>query len=243
MNMLRLACVLLMLLTAAGCATMQPLRYTVNVDSISDPTALARTKYILLPGNKDTSANDLQFKEYAAYINRALISRGLTPVETVENADLAVFVIYGIGNPQEYQYSYSLPVWGQTGVSSSNTYGTLSTYGNSGTYSGTTTYNPTYGIKGYTSHVGSYTEYFRFLVLDALDLAEYKQTKKEVQLWKTTITSTGSSGDLRRVFPYLVSASKPNIAANTGQQIEVILEENDPSVMEIKGQAPADQKK
>ncbi|MBI3811240.1 MAG: hypothetical protein HY283_03410 [Nitrospirae bacterium] len=185
----------------------------------------------------------MQFKEYAAYINRALISRGLTPVETAEKADLAVFVIYGIGNPQEHQYSYSLPVWGQTGVSSSNTYGTLSMYGNYGTYSGTTTYNPTYGIKGYTSHVGNYATYFRFLVLDALDLAEYKQTKKEVQLWKTIITSTGSSGDLRRVFPYLVSASKPHIAANTGQQIKVILEENDPSVMEIKGQAPADQKK
>jgi hypothetical protein len=30
---------------------------------------------------------------------------------------------------------------------------------------------------------------------------------------------------------------------NTRQQIKVILEENDPSVMEIKGQAPADQRK
>lgn len=242
MNMQRLVSVLLVLLTAVGCVTMQPLRYHVNVDSINDPTAPARTKYILLPGNKDTSTNDLQFKEYAAYINRALISHGLTPVETSEKADLAVFVIYGIGNPQEHQYSYSLPVWGETGVSSSNTYGTLSMYGNYGTYSGTTTYNPTYGIKGYTSHIGSYTTYFRFLVLDALDLAEYKQTKKEIQLWKTTITSTGSSGDLRRVFPFMVTASMPHIGTNTGQQIEVILEENDPAVLNVKGQAPTNPK-
>jgi hypothetical protein len=202
----------------------------------------ARKHFVLLPGNKDTSVTDLQFREYAAYIDRALVSRGYVPAESIDKADLAVFVIYGIGNPQEHQYSYSIPTFGQTGVSSSSTYGTLNTYGSFGTYSGTTTYTPTYGITGSTSHIRTYTTYFRFLVLDALNLSEYKQTKKEVQLWKTTITSTGSSGDLRRVFPYMVTASMPHIGTNTGQQIKVILEENDPAVLNVKGQAATNPK-
>src|SRR5271169_4579522 len=67
-KMLKIASVLLGLLTLAGCA-----RFEVNIDSIS-ANASPRTKYILLPGNKDASPSDVQFKEYAAYINRALES-------------------------------------------------------------------------------------------------------------------------------------------------------------------------
>lgn len=242
MNRLGLAFVLALVVLAAGCARVQPVKYLVNVDSLRASDSTAKRNYILLPANKDTSINDLQFKEYAAYLNRALVSLGFVPVESVEVADLAIFVIYGIGSPQEHQYSYSLPVWGQTGVSSSTTYGTLNTYGNTGTYIGTTRYNPTYGIQGSTSHVGTYTTYSRFLVLDALDLSEYKQTKKEIQLWKTTITSTDSSGDLRRVFPYMVTASMQHIGTNTGQLIKVILGENDPAVLSVKGQSTTNPK-
>lgn len=238
MNMLRFISFILVLLVMAGCATVQPTQYHIYVDSINDPTATAKTKYILLPGNKDTSENDLQFKEYASYLNQVLISRGFVPADNFETADLAIIVVYGIGNPQEHQYSYSLPVYGQTGVSSTSTYGTLNTYGNYGTYSETTNYNPTYGIKGYTSQIGTYTTYFRFVVLDAIDLVEYKQKNKEVQVWKTTVTSTGSSGDLRRVFPFMLSASKPYIGTNTGQQIKVILNENDRVVQEMRNPHP-----
>jgi hypothetical protein len=71
--------------------------------------------------------------------------------------------------------------------------------------------------------------------MDAVDLDEYRQTEIEVQLWKTTVTSTGSSGDLRRVFPILVAASQQYIGKNTGQKVEVDLYESDESVIEIKG--------
>jgi hypothetical protein len=238
MKKLCLASILALLLLMAGCASVT--KYFVNVDSLQAPGTDDKKNFILLPGNKDTSVSDLQFREYAAYINRALISRGFVPAESIETANLAIFVVYGIGDPQQHQYSYSVPVWGQTGVSSSTTQGTLSTYGN---YSGTTTYNPTYGIKGYSSHVGTYTTYFRFLVLNAIDLSEYRKSKKEVQLWKTTVTSAGRSGDLRRVFPVMVTASKPHIATNSGQQIKIEIYENDPNILEIKSQVPVIPKK
>ena len=236
-----LASILVLILLMAGCASVP--KYVVNVDSLQAPSTDDKKNFILLPGNKDTSVSDLQFREYAAYINRALISRGFVPAESIETANLAIFVVYGIGDPQQHQFSYSVPVWGQTGASSSTTQGTLSTYGNYGTYSGTTTYNPTYGITGYSSHVGTYTTYFRFLVLDAIDLSEYRKSKKEVQLWKTTVTSAGRSGDLRRVFPVMVTASKPHIATNSGQQIKIKIYENDPNILEIKSQVPVSPKK
>jgi hypothetical protein len=208
--------------------------FQVSVDSISGERP-DKNSYILLPGNKDTKAEDLQFKEYAAYVNRALIRQGFEPADSFEKANVAIFLVYGIGDPQEHQYSYSIPTWGQTGVSSSSTTGTVRSYGGYGSYSGTTTYTPTYGVTGSTTHTDSYTTYFRFMVLDAVDLDEYKKSKKEVQLWKTTVTSSGSSGDLRRIFPILVAASQQYVGKNTGQKVEVNLHEEDQRVIDIKG--------
>lgn len=217
----------------SGCATTRP-AFSVQVDAISSEH-VNKTTYILLPGNKETKIDDLQFKEYATYVNRALIKQGFIAADSIENANIAIFLIYGIGQPQEHEYSYSTPTFGQTGVSSSTTTGTLSSYGRYGSYSGTTTYTPKYGVTGSSTHIGTYTTYTRFMVLDAIDLVEYKETKKELQLWRTTVTSVGSSGDLRIVFPILVAASNQYIAKNTGQIIEVNLDEEDGRVIEIKG--------
>ncbi len=154
---------------------------------------------------------------------RVLSMKGFVSARNAEEADVAILLFYGIGEPQTTQYSYSLPVWGQTGVSSSHTYGTATAFGNTASYSGTTTYTPSYGITGYTSHVGTKTTYFRYALISGYDFEAYKETKKEIQLWKTTATSTGPTGDLRQVFPLLVSASAPYIANNTGKKVPVQL--------------------
>jgi hypothetical protein len=55
-----------------GCA-LGPM-YRVKIDSISDPSAVTKKTYILFPGLKDVEPNDLQFKEYSSYVERALSS-------------------------------------------------------------------------------------------------------------------------------------------------------------------------
>lgn len=210
-------------------------RFRMTVDSISAPEAISKTNFILFPGLENIDTNSLQYREYAAYIERALTLRGFTKAKDFGEANIAIFLGYGIGDPQKEQYSYSLPTWGKTGVSSSYTYGKVTTKGNSSTYSGTTTYTPSYGVTGSKTYSGTRTNYFRYVWLYAFDLDEYKKTEKKVQLWKTTVTSTGSSGDLRQVFPILVAASSPYIGENTEKQVKVILSENDKQVIEIKG--------
>ena len=233
-NICRFFLVILALVVASGCATTP--RFRVGVDSISSDAAPRKKTYVLLPSNNDTSAEDLQFKEFAAYVHRALGSQGFTVAPSIEQADITIFLAYGIGDPQRHQYTYAVPLWGQTGVSSSTTYGTLSTYRGFGTYSGTTTYTPTYAITGYSMGAGEYTTYFRFLLLDAYDLETFKKENKLVQVWKTVVTSTGSSGDLRRVVPALVAASSQYLGKNTGHKMEVVIEEGSPAVAEIKGE-------
>jgi hypothetical protein len=66
-------------------------------------------------------------------------------------------------------------------------------------------------------------------------LKRYRETNKLNEVWKTDIVSTGSSGDLRRVFPVLIAGAAKYIGENTGQQVNVELYEDSKEVLEIKG--------
>lgn len=200
-----------------------------------------------MPGLKDVSAEDLQFREYATYVERALTSKGYTVVDQIENANIVVFLVYGIGDPQEHTFTYSVPIWGQAGVSSKTTSGTANTFGSayswgnaaslSGTtrHSSTTTYTPAYGVIGATPLQGSFVTYTRYIFLDAYDFNFYMTSNKEKRLWKTEIISAGSSDDLRLVFPVLIAASAPYLSENTGHKVEVQLYEDSKEVLNIRG--------
>lgn len=222
----------------SGCASLHPTRFSVSVDSLASPEAKTKKRYVLMPGGKGIDASDLEFQEFSKQVEVVLAEQGFTKVPEFKNADVAIFLAYSIGDPKTYQYTYSVPTWGQTGVSSSRTYGTVSSYGGVGTYSGTTTYTPTYGITGSTTQIGTNTVYSRFLTLNAYDVPTFIKDEKMLQVWKTSVVSTGSSGDLRLVFPYLAAAMSPYVGTNTGRRLELEIPENDPRVQNIRGTQP-----
>jgi len=220
----------LFLTLCTGCASTY---FTVKVDSINSG-ASGKNKYVLLSGKKDISEDDLQFQEFSKYTHFALQEKGFVLVDNIENADIATFLFYSLSEPSEHQYSYSLPVYGQTGVSSSQTYGTISSYGNTASYSGTTYNTPSYGVVGSSQHSGTRVTFTRYISLEAIDMEEHKKSGAEKQVWKTTIISTGSSGDLRRVFPVMIGAAKNYIGENTGKKVEINLSETDRRVQEMQ---------
>lgn len=221
-----------------GCIAVQPKQFHSSIDSLAKPDATEKKRYVLLPGGKDVNVGDLQYQEFASYIDKILIERGFIKAPAFQEADVVIFLAYTIGDPQTYQYTYSLPTLGQTGISSANTYGTVSSYGNSATYSGTTTYTPTYGVTGYTTRIASDTAYTRFVSLDAYDIATYVKENKLNQVWKTSVVSTGASNDLRLVMPYMVAAMKPYFGLNIGQKIEVNILENEPIIQRFRSNQP-----
>jgi len=210
-------------------------RYVVDVDSINSPGAETKNRYVLAPGEKDINSENLQFKEYAAYVERALSAKGFVKANDYADANIAIYLSYGIGDPQEHQYIYSYPVWGQTGYVTSYNYVSVD---NNGNYRVVETYTPTYGIIDNDIYSGTITTYRRFIILDALDLAASKTTDKPIQLWQTTITSIGANGDLRLAFPVMLGAAKEYIGTNTGKKVSVTLIENDKRVLDIKGIEP-----
>jgi len=220
---------------ALNAACVAPIKFVSDINSLSQPDTAGKKLYVILPGDKGIDPSELQFMEFASYVENAMAEKGYVKVESSEQAEIAVFLSYGIGDPQTHQYSYSVPVYGQTGVSSAQTFGTVSSFGGIGTYSGRTTYTPTYGVTGYRSGVNTITTYTRFLILAAYDIAGSTNDKNPVQLWKTEVSSTGSSNDLRFVFPYMVVAMKPYLATNTGRKIRKEVYEDDPNVLHLRG--------
>lgn len=210
----------------------QSLMFTVTIDSIGSDVRIGSRTYVLVPTMEDVKVTDLRFIEFANQIHKALSKKGYVKVDNPEEADIAIFVTYGIGNPQEHRYSYTLPVWGQTGVASSSTSGNVYVFGNAATYSTNTTHTPTYGIVGSNTYQGTYITYFRYLKLDAFDLRKLRDEKQETQIWSTTVTSTGSSDDLRLVFPYMIAACQRYLGVNTGKKLSITLDQNDDSVYE-----------
>ena len=54
----------------SGCTMMQPRRFISSVDSLAQADATVKKRYILMPGNKNVVVGDLQFQEFAAYIDK-----------------------------------------------------------------------------------------------------------------------------------------------------------------------------
>ena len=216
----------------SGCAT-QTFITSVNgyVGTGFAPTL--RHAVVPLDGGQ---AGDLQFAEVRQQVERALGQTGLQVAATGERPDVGVFVDYGIGAPRIETAVLSLPVWGQTGVSSSTTTGTIN---RSGSFNAVTTNTPSYGVVGTNNVPISSTVYDRFLTLNGFDLNEYARTKEVKRLWQIKVTSSGSSGDLRLVIPYLLASAVPYIGKSTGRAVDVNVLVDSPNVAYLRtGAAP-----
>lgn len=228
--MFRKYLILFVAVLMTGCATTEPVqtRFSIFVDSISGESAVSAMTYVIGSGDRQVSSGDLQFREYASQIEKVLAEKGYVKVQNPDDAAILVALTYGISGPKDNTVSYSMPVFGQTGVASSTTYGRV---GAGGTFSGTTFNTPSFGVTGYMPVSENFTTYNRHFIATAFDISASKLRGQDVQLWQTTVTSTGSSNDLRRVFPYMVYAARPYLGSNTGKKVEVTLLEDSPEVL------------
>lgn len=206
--------ILASLLTACASVGQRPI--TVAISTLAAPDAKEKKTYILQPTSDAINPNDLQYLEYASIIDRALAAEGFIKSPAGMRPDMVIQLHYDISDPEFTQETYNVPIFGQTGVSSSQTYGTFT--GN--TYSATTYNNPTYGITGVTSQTRTVQLYTRRMSLQALVL-DPKNQNQVIPLWNTAAVSIGNSGDLRYVFPYMVKAAMPYFGINTGRSVFV----------------------
>lgn len=198
-------------LILSGCASNP--RYSVAIDSYAK-SDVSTAKTFRIANDKDQNPNDFQFIEFSRHIEKALSAKGLQRNDA--SPDISVYFSYSISEPREVTESYSIPIFGQTGVSSSSTYGSV--VGN--TFQSSTIYTPTYGVTGFQNGTTTSTFYTRTIVIDAMG-ANQNHADFLRPLWKTRIVSSGPGGDLRVIFPYMLSGALPYIGTNTGKIILV----------------------
>ncbi len=214
----------------SGCVSH---RYRIAVNGFSDPKYAGGHSYWLLSGKDGVTVDDLEFREYAAYLRRGLAQAGYSESATLDQADLAIFVSYGIGDAKEQACSYSMPVYGQTGGGLYHFSGsTYSDYGTATTY-GTATHTPQYGVVGSEQFSGTTLTYLRYLSVDVFDMKALRNEKKKIPVWRMDVMSRGRSDDLRSAFPVLVAAATPHFGKNTKKQIVVDISGGDKQVQQI----------
>jgi hypothetical protein len=210
--------------------------YRVGVSGFSDPKYVGGHSYWLLSGKDGVTVDDLEFREYATYLRRGLAQSGFSEATNIDQADLAIFISYGIGDTKEQGYSYSMPVYGQTGGGTYNFSGTTSSgYGSATTY-GTITQTPQFGVVGSQEFSGTSLTYLRYLTVDALDMKAFQSEKKKISIWRTDVMSRGTSSDLRSVFPVLVAVAAPHFGQNTKKQIVIDISEGDKQLQQIRAE-------
>lgn len=178
-----------LLLTLSACAQVQ-----ANVETYSALPAKSVPKTFSIAAFEEDDSNSLQWKAFAEKVEAKLIANGYQK-STSANPDLLVFFGYAIDQGQTVTSSYSIPQYGQTGVSSSYTTGTVSS---SGYVSARTTYQPRYGITGYTTGTTISTVYSRSMAINIVDV------KSKSRVWETKLSSKGSCGVIVEVIDELL---------------------------------------
>ena len=227
-----------LVLTVIGCAITLPQsvpQYLVHVDSLRGDTFQDRSTFYLFSGKEGVEPTDLQFREFSNCVRNALTVLGYTEAKDPKQAGIAVFLNYGIGEPQTTYFSYSYPVYGITG-GGTTTFSALASGGGATTHlSGSATQPLQFGVVGNKSKTESRTSYQRYITLEALSVASFSETQQKIPVWKTTITSSGASGDFRAVFPVMLAASQQYIAGDTGNRVDVFILGDDPAILKVLG--------
>jgi len=143
----------------------------------------------------------LEFNYYANIIKSGLTERGMTFTDNIDNANIILLFSYGITDGKEK--TGSLPVFGQTGISSSSS--TFNFYNRGGNTTGniSTINNPSYGIIGTRQY--SYTEYGRYLWIGMFDKQSLVDNNVK-QLYNATIISVGSASNIKEVLPTMIKS-------------------------------------
>jgi len=173
------------------------------------PKSPSPTTYAFLP--LQGQENDLEYKTYK---NRVAEHLTAYQFREVPAASANVFVAFGYSIGAGKQRVSSVPIFGQTGVSSASTFGTLNTYGSMGTYSGTTYYTPTYGVVG--SQTVSRTKYDRYLWLHILERPAAGSEKAKV-IYQAEVQSAGYSGQISKVMPTMIKALFKEFPGESGK--------------------------
>lgn len=209
----------------------------VSVDSITAPAQPAAKHYVWRSNMPGVGENDLYFREFSRYFKAVLAQHGYRETPPGE-ADIAIFFSYGVSPGHTVHYTTSMPIYDWVG---GDTFVYTETQKDAqGKVTGKTTRTVTTPVQqrlvGISLDSNQYTEYTRFVALEAKRWEPERKPQEMPTLWQTRISSIGPQSDLRALMPLLAAASAPYVGVNTGAAKLVKITPNDPRVIELQRQ-------
>jgi hypothetical protein len=176
-------------LALAGCSST---RVESSVQAFSAGSMDPATETFVVVSAVRPENETLETRTWAAMAQAELTKRGYRVVQSGQPSTLIVAVGLAIDGGQRVTSSRSIPQFGVTGYSGSNTTGYISP---GGYYSGSTTLTPTYGVTGSTTVIDTGTEYRRVGYMSVARFSSPDQTKPEI-IYESRLQSSGSCGAL-----------------------------------------------
>lgn len=206
-----------------GCAS----QYKVNVNGITaGPDVVAGSNCVIVPGNENI-AGDLAFREFSVYVADALSRNGYRVTNSENIAQTGILMSYWVGDPLEtFQSSPAVSI-------GAGFYDGWGRHHHGGWGWG---FAPSFYIP--LNDISSYTTYGCYLSLAAYNIPEYRSTGKVNYLWQLNVAIRSDSSDLRALMPVLVAAAEPYIGHNTGNQLVVTIDKDDPYLLQLQGMGP-----
>jgi len=217
------------LATLIGCAHQDTTKTcNVAVSAFAAPYSEASVSYVVFPLNQGVDPSDPEFLEYRSYLTQALTARGYHPAKSLESAQLAVFLGYGVGSPDRHQSSYQLlfaehglapaPA---TGAARENGHGRKAPVLASRRDDEDSSRPPNDGDPPFT----------RYAIINAVDVPEYLLERRLTRVWSTKIVSIGHSSDLRAMFPVILAGAWDLLGTNSPGTVRRKLDVNGAEVL------------
>lgn len=205
----------------AGCVSTDTL--TVKINSLASPTVGYGKSYFVENADKLEGEAGLQFNEFANMVERALAAKGFVrlPMSLKDSADMAVKLGYTVSEPKTVAIVERDPIYGDVGISK------IEKKDNE------VVFHRERGVIGYDKSVRYETYYTYTVTVEARDAMAERTGAGVTNLWKTILTATTQSSDMRTTFPKMIAAGGIYMGLDSGRELTVDIEDNDPRLMSV----------
>lgn len=234
MIVMRKLIALLSISILSGCA-QQPL---VTVNALSSGQSVGK-RFIILPASQALyDANQIEYNQIAAVVSASLTRQGYIQVNEPEKADQGILLGFARSGAVTSTRNVTVPIYGQTGISSATTYGNANTTYNylgggnltsNTTGSATTVYTPTYGITGAYDTTVTNTSYGTAVALNAYDAKVYLKSNRVNLLWKSSAALVSSRADSIADYRGLASIAANYANMNTNGDTHLRIDPRNPT--------------
>lgn len=224
------SCLVIAALTFGGCATT----YRVQVSALADAELSAGNRSYSFAAAQGQSPGDLQLLEAQRQVRAALMQQGFRETGKAE-ADLNIFVDYGIGDPVTRTHTFSTPIYAELGGGYATR--TRQTTDATGKVSTTTEH---VHIPGRYERVGtdvttnSVTTYRKHLRLSARLNESGVGPSQGREVWTVTAISDDQRADLRVTLPLLIEAMAPYLGTDSGRAVVMEFEDKNGSLVPVR---------